>query len=47
MTLSMNLWQVKGNQLKELSKSQLNKEDRLESWIERDSHLLGMEVLIK
>ncbi|PGO81696.1 hypothetical protein CN980_01080 [Bacillus cereus] len=46
MTLSMNLWQVKGNELKEFTKAQLNKEDRLENWIEKDSHLLGMEVLI-
>lgn len=46
MALSMNLWKVDGSKLKELPKSQLDKEERLENWIEKDSNLLGMDVLI-
>ncbi|MEQ6378592.1 DUF91 domain-containing protein [Bacillaceae bacterium S4-13-56] len=46
MTLNMNLWKVKGNQLEEVSKTRLNSEDRLESWIAKDSSIMGLDILI-
>ncbi len=47
MTFNMKLWKVEQNEaLKELPVSSLEKESILEDWIEKDSSILGMELLI-
>jgi len=45
MAFKMNLWKVKGEELKEIQQTKLDSENRLEDWIENDSSLLGIEVL--
>ncbi|MEC2075947.1 DUF91 domain-containing protein [Metabacillus fastidiosus] len=42
----MNLWKVKNDELQELPKSRLDSEDRLESWIAKDSAITGLEILL-
>ena len=42
----MNLWSVKDNQLQELPKSRLDREERLENWIEKNSTITGLEILM-
>src|SRR5262245_1576762 len=46
MAFKMMLWENRQGQLVELPKRPLDEEERLEQWIERDSSLLGMDVLI-
>ncbi len=46
MPFTMTLWAVHDERPLELPKQRLDSEDRLETWIERDVGLLGMEVLI-
>jgi hypothetical protein len=46
MTLNMNLWKVSNNELKELPKSRLDSEDRLENWIGKDSTITGLDILL-
>jgi hypothetical protein len=46
MSFNMNLWKVDGKKLKELPKSRLNSENRLEEWIEKDSSITGLDILI-
>ena len=46
MTLSMELWQISGEQLVPLSKAALDLEKRLENWIEKDISLIGIDALI-
>ena len=46
MAFSMKLWKVGGEKLAEVSKSVLNKEERLEDWIVADPAILGMDVLL-
>lgn len=46
MTFNMNLWKVNNNELKELPKSRLDSEDRLEEWIAHDSNITGLDILI-
>ena len=42
----MKLWKVSGEKLAEVSKSVLNKEERLENWIVANPAILGMDVLL-
>ena len=46
MAFSMNLWKVDGDSLKEVEKHVLDKEERLENWIEKDPSILGLDLLI-
>ena len=46
MSFSMNLWKVKGDSLEEIEKQVLDKEQRLENWIEKDPTILGLDLLI-
>lgn len=46
MTINMNLWKVEANGLKEVSRSKLDKEDRLEKWIEQDINILDLDLLL-
>lgn len=46
MSFQMSLWEVENEQLVSLSKKRLDSEKRLEDWIEKDSSLLGVDVLI-
>ena len=46
MAFSMNLWKVEGTFLKEIEKETLDKEQRLENWIEKDPSILGLDLLI-
>lgn len=46
MTINMNLWKVEANGLKEVSRSKLDKEDRLEKWIEQDISILDLDLLL-
>jgi hypothetical protein len=45
MTLSMNLWKVRGDGLYGVNKLELNYEARLESWIAKDPSILGSELI--
>ncbi|MBU9711573.1 hypothetical protein [Evansella tamaricis] len=46
MSINMNLWKVNGAELTELGKAKLNSEERLERWIEVDSSILGLDILV-
>lgn len=46
MSFNMNLWKVENNKLKELPKSRLDNEERLENWIANDSSITGLDLLI-
>ena len=46
MAFSMNLWKVEGDVIKEIDKQSLDKEKRLENWIEKDPSILGLDLLI-
>lgn len=46
MSLSMDLWQIRNEQLVPVDKATLNLEKRLEVWIEQDISLLGIDALI-
>jgi hypothetical protein len=46
MALSMDLWQIKDNQLEPMNKITLNLEKRLKKWILEDITLLGLDLLI-
>lgn len=46
MSFTMNFWKVKGNNLKEIQKSKLDSEKRLEDWIEKDTTILGLDLLL-
>jgi hypothetical protein len=46
MPYNMELWKVSNNQLKEIPKSQLNSEERLENWIEKNSGITGLDILL-
>ena len=46
MAFSIKLWQAAGDKLQEISKHSLDDEQRLETWIERDPSILGMDVLL-
>ena len=46
MAFSMNLWKVDGDSLKEVEKQILDKEERLENWIEKEPTILGLDLLI-
>lgn len=46
MTLSMELWQIRSEQLTPLDKAALDLEKRLENWIENDISLIGLDALI-
>jgi hypothetical protein len=46
MAFKMMIWENTGGKLAELPKHKLDSEDRLESWIEQDSSILGLNVLI-
>ncbi len=45
MSFSMKLWQVGASGLKPVSKSVLDRESRLETWVRQDPSLVGMDVL--
>jgi hypothetical protein len=44
MPFQMALWEVKGNSIQPINRSQLNLEDRLEQWILQDPSLLGLRI---
>jgi hypothetical protein len=46
MPFNMDLWKVSNNQLKEIPKSRLNREERLENWIEKNSEITGLDILL-
>jgi hypothetical protein len=46
MSLHMSLWQVSGTKLREITRSRLDNEIRLEDWIAADVTILGLELLI-
>jgi Endonuclease NucS len=46
MAFTMTLWENPAESLVELPKQKLDQEDRLETWIEKDSSLLGLDLLI-
>ena len=46
MTINMNLWKVEANGLEEVSRSKLDKEDRLEKWIEQDISILLTDIWV-
>lgn len=46
MSFRMNLWQVNGEQLREIKKSSLDNEQRLEDWIEAAPGILDMSLLL-
>src|SRR5438034_4123297 len=46
MAFNMLLWENREGHLIELPKHRLDEEQRLEDWIEQDSSLLGLDVLI-
>lgn len=46
MSFSIKLWQVAEGGLREVPKSVLDKESRLEEWVRLDPTLLGMDLLI-
>jgi hypothetical protein len=46
MAFKMTLWNNQGGQLVELPKNRLDDEQRLEEWIEADTGLVGLDVLI-
>lgn len=46
MSLSMDLWQIRNEQLVPMDKVTLDLEKRLEVWVEQDLSLLGIDALI-
>lgn len=46
MSLSMDLWKIKNDQLIPVDKTTLDIEKRLENWIEKDISMLGIDALI-
>ena len=46
MAFSMNLWKVDGNDLTEINTATLDKEERLENWVTKDSSILGVDLLL-
>jgi len=46
MAFSMNLWKVDGDHLTEINTATLDKEERLENWITKDSSILGFDLLL-
>jgi hypothetical protein len=46
MSLSLNLWQIKNENLIQMNTITLNLEKRLESWIVQDISLLGIDAFI-
>lgn len=46
MSLEMSLWRVTAAGLERVSPSKLEREERLEDWIERDPSVLGMELAV-
>jgi hypothetical protein len=45
MSFKMTVWENRNGKLAELEKHKLDKEERLEDWIEQDSSILGLDVL--
>lgn len=46
MPFNMDIWRVHNNKLKEIPKSRLDNESRLENWIEENSSITGMDLLL-
>jgi len=46
MPMNIDLWKVSDNNIVVLNKSKLESEDRLETWIENDPSILGIDLLI-
>ncbi|MFC9598716.1 DUF91 domain-containing protein [Peribacillus butanolivorans] len=46
MPFNMNLWKIDHNELKEVPKSRLDSEERLENWIAHDSNITGLDILL-
>lgn len=47
MSFNMKIWRVKeGGDLKDIKLSTIDSEERLENWIDNDSSILGLELLI-
>jgi hypothetical protein len=46
MSLELSLWRVTSGGLQKVLPSKLEREDRLEDWIERDPSVLGMELAV-
>ena len=46
MAFDMRLWRVDGASLEKVEVAKLDREDRLEEWIEHDPSILGMKVAL-
>ncbi len=46
MSFNITLWKVEGDKIRELSKSKLESESRLENWITEDPSVLATDILI-
>ncbi len=46
MVINMMLWKTEGDKFKEVLKTKLDNEVRLENWIESDVSILGLDILI-
>ena len=46
MALEMSLWRVIGDNLVKVDSARLDREDRLEDWIQRDPSILGIQIAI-
>jgi hypothetical protein len=46
MSFNMNLWKVDNSELKGLSKSKLENENRLENWIAQDITIIDLDILL-
>src|SRR5659263_313208 len=46
MTINMKIWKINKEELTELPKARLDKEERLENWIATDVSILGLDLLI-
>ena len=46
MAFEMTLWHIDGDKLNKIEKSHIDKESRLEEWIDKDPAVLGLDLLI-
>lgn len=46
MSINMSLWKVENGNLNNVVKAALDKEEKLENWIEKDSSILGINLLL-
>lgn len=46
MALNMKLWEICDSKLQEINESKIDKEEQLENWIEKDTSIIGYNILI-